>query len=91
MTLKAVGGARFTSGETSEWRRAYGKYGPNGLVSMAAGQSGDNRLTLTKDNTRYFTGQLLAEYSKTFGKHDVTLLEVGLQKWNITVCWKANV
>lgn len=74
LTLKAVGGARFTSGETSEWRRAYGKYGPNGLVSMAAGQSGDNRLTLTKDNTRYFTGQLLAEYSKTFGKHDVTLL-----------------
>ena len=63
LTLKAVGGARFTSKEISEWRRAYGKYGPNGLVSMAAGQSGDNNLTLTKDNTRYFTGQLLAEYS----------------------------
>ena len=48
LTLKAVGGARFTSKEISEWRRAYGKYGPNGLVSMAAGQSGDNNLTLTK-------------------------------------------
>ena len=31
LTLKAVGGARFTSKEISEWRRAYGKYGPNGL------------------------------------------------------------
>lgn len=74
LTLKAVGGARFTSKEISEWRRAYGKYGPNGLVSMAAGQSGDNNLTLTKDNTRYFTGQLLAEYSKSLGSHDFKLL-----------------
>lgn len=74
LTLKAVGGARFTSGEITEWRRAYGKYGPNGLRSMAAGQNGDNRLTLTKDNTRYFTGQLLAEYNKTFGNHEFTLL-----------------
>ena len=74
LTLKAVGGARFTSKEISEWRRAYGKYGPNGLVSMAAGQSGDNNLILTKDNTRYFTGQLLAEYSKSLGSHDFKLL-----------------
>ena len=74
LTLKAVGGARFTSKEISEWRRAYGKYGPNGLVSMAAGQSGDNNLTLTKDNTRYFTGKLLAEYSKSLGSYDFKLL-----------------
>lgn len=74
LTLKAVGGARFESEEITEWRRAYGKYGPNGLTSMAAGQSGDNRLTEQTMNTRYFTGQLLAEYNKTFGKHDISIL-----------------
>lgn len=78
LTLKAVGGARFTAESISEWRRAYGKYGPDGLRSMAAGQSGDNRLTETSIDTRYFTGQLLAEYHRTFGKHELT----GLGGWS---------
>lgn len=74
LTLKAVGGARFLTEEVKEWRRAYGKYGPAGLLSMGAGQKGPNSLKQTSKDTRYFTGQLLAEYKKTFGKHDINVL-----------------
>lgn len=74
LTLKAVGGASFISADIKEWRRSYGKYGPSGLISMAAGQSGPNSLKLTSEDTRYFTGQLLAEYKKTFKQHEVNVL-----------------
>lgn len=74
LTLKAVGGARFRGENTREWRRAYGKYGPSGLISESAGQSGPNRLKQTTEDTRFFTSQLLAEYKKTFGDHDVNIL-----------------
>lgn len=74
LTLKAVGGGRFNSEEVTEWRRAYGKYGPDGLRSMAAGQSGDNSFSSKQSNYRYFTGQLMAEYLKSFGHHNFKLL-----------------
>lgn len=74
LTLKAVGGARFLTEEQKEWRRAYGKYGPSGLISMGAGQSGPNSLKQTSKDTRYFTGQLLAEYKKTIGVHEISAL-----------------
>lgn len=74
LTLKAVGGTRFISNNQKEWRRAYGKYGPSGLISMGAGQSGPNNINQTNSNTRYFTGQLLAEYKKTIGLHDINIL-----------------
>lgn len=74
LTLKAVGGASFISTDIKEWRRSYGKYGPSGLISMAAGQSGPNNLKMTSEDTRYFTGQLLAEYKKTFGQHEINVL-----------------
>lgn len=75
LTLKAVGGFKFDSGQMKVWKREYGKYGPNGLVSMAAGQNGPNRLTQVTTNERYITGQLLGEYKKTFDrKHEVNAL-----------------
>ena len=74
LTLKAVGAAKFTNKEVQEWRRAYGKYGPDGLISQGFGQGDPNSLRLRMANTRYFTGQLLAEYEKTFGAHDVKVL-----------------
>lgn len=69
-----MGGARFLTEEQKEWRRAYGKYGPSGLISMGAGQSGPNSLKQTSKDTRYFTGQLLAEYKKTIGVHEISAL-----------------
>lgn len=74
LTLKAVGGATITNGQYKEWRRQYGKYGPDGLISMGAGQSGPSRVTQSSDNNRYLTGQLLAEYNLKLDKHDFNLL-----------------
>lgn len=74
LTLKAVGGVKFNSGQMKVWKREYGKYGPNGLISMAAGQNGPNRITQSTTNEMYMTGQLMAEYKKTFGKHDISAL-----------------
>lgn len=74
LTLKAVGGAKFTSKEVKDWSRSYGKYGPKGLISMNAGQSGPNSLTATNSDTRYFTGQLLAEYNYKWGNHRFSVL-----------------
>lgn len=74
LTLKAVGGATFTTNLKKEWRREYGKYGPNGLISMAAGQSGPNRINQTNGNTRYLTGQLLADYNVTIKQHEISAL-----------------
>lgn len=74
LTLKAVGGGSITNGQYKEWRRQYGKYGPDGLISMGAGQSGPSRIDQSSDNSRYMTGQLLAEYNLKLGKHDINLL-----------------
>jgi TonB-linked SusC/RagA family outer membrane protein len=74
LTLKAVGGVTFIHNQKKEWRRAYGKYGPNGLISMAAGQSGPNRITQSAANTRYTTGQFLADYNFKVTQHEVNML-----------------
>lgn len=74
LTLKAVGGATITNGQYKEWRRQYGKYGPDGLISMGAGQAGPSRVTQSSDNNRYLTGQLLAEYNLKLDRHDINLL-----------------
>ena len=74
LTLKAVGGATITNGQYKEWRRQYGKYGPNGLISMGAGQAGPNRINQSSDNTKYYTGQLLAEYNIKFKNNEINLL-----------------
>ncbi len=74
LTLKAVGGAVITNTHKKEWRRQYGKYGPNGLVSMGAGQAGPNRINQSSDNTQYYTGQILAEYKFKIKENDFSLL-----------------
>lgn len=74
LTLKAVGGANIKNRQVKEWRRQYGKYGPDGLVSMGAGQAGPNKITQNAQTTRYLTGQLLAEYNLKLHKHDLNIL-----------------
>lgn len=74
LTLKAVGGANIKNRQVKEWRRQYGKYGPNGLISMGAGQAGPNKITQDARTTRYLTGQLLAEYKLKLYKHDLNIL-----------------
>lgn len=74
MTLKAIGAARILNTQTKTWRRQYGKYGPNGLISMGAGQTGPNRLTQSSSTTRYLTGQLTADYDLKIGQHEIHLL-----------------
>lgn len=74
LTLKAVGGANIKNRQVKEWRRQYGKYGPNGLISMGAGQAGPNKITQDARTTRYLTGQLLAEYKLKLPKHDLNIL-----------------
>lgn len=74
LTLKAVGGATYRNRQIKEWRRAYGKYGPDGLISMGAGQYGPNRVSQEAQTTRYLTGQLLAEYNLNFSNHDINIL-----------------
>lgn len=74
LEIKAVGAGRVINSQSKNWRRQYGKYGPNGLNSMGAGQSGPNRLTQSSDNTRYITGQLTADYSVKIKKHDIHIL-----------------
>ena len=78
LSLKAIGGSRFINQSTKEWRRQYGKYGPDGLRVLTAGQKGPNSIKAYKNNTQYFTGQLLAEYKNTFGDHEVG----GLGGWS---------
>lgn len=74
LTLKAVGGANIKNRQVKEWRRQYGKYGPDGLISMGAGQAGPNKITQNARTTRYLTGQLLAEYKLKLHKHDLNIL-----------------
>lgn len=74
LTLKAVGGATIRNRQIKEWRRQYGKYGPNGLISMGAGQSGPNKISQESQTSRYLTGQLLAEYKLKLDKHDLNVL-----------------
>lgn len=74
LTLKAVGGANIKNRQVKEWRRQYGKYGPDGLISMGAGQAGPNKITQDARTTRYLTGQLLAEYKLKLHKHDLNIL-----------------
>ena len=74
LVLKAIGGAIIENSQVKEWRRSYGKYGPNGLISMGAGQSGPNKVNQTSTNRQYLTGQLLAEYSKTVKLNEFNIL-----------------
>lgn len=74
LEIKAVGAGRVINSQSKNWRRQYGKYGPNGLNSMGAGQAGPNRLTQASDNTRYITGQVSADYSVKLKKHDLHIL-----------------
>ena len=74
LTLKAVGGASVTNGQNKEFRRQYGKYGCNGLISMGAGQAGPSRVDQSSYNKRYVTGQLLAEYNLKLKQHTFNLL-----------------
>ena len=74
LSIKAVGGIRYKNEQIKDWRAEYGKYGPKGLISMAAGQTGPNRIIQKTRNTRYMTGQLIAEYKKSFWKNDISVL-----------------
>lgn len=74
LTVRAVGGATIVNSQTKEWRRAYGKYGVNGLVSMGSGQSGPNSVNQINTHRQYLTGQLIAEYKARLGKHDLNVL-----------------
>ena len=74
LLLKAVGGATIRNRQIKEWRRQYGKYGPNGLISMGAGQSGPSKISQESQTSRYLTGQLLAEYKIKLDKHDLNVL-----------------
>lgn len=75
LLLKATGGAIIRNNQTKEFRRAYGKYGPNGLISEGAGQHGPNSVDQNSSSNRYLTGQLIAEYSKVFKEvHDFKIL-----------------
>lgn len=74
LTLKAVGGVTIKNRQIKEWRRQYGKYGPNGLISMGAGQSGPNKVSQESQTSRYYNGQLLAEYQLKYKKHDISIL-----------------
>lgn len=53
LSVKAVGGIRYKNEQIKDWRAEYGKYGPDGLRSMAAGQTGPNRIIQKTRNTRY--------------------------------------
>ena len=74
LSVKAVGGIRYKNEQIKDWRAEYGKYGPDGLRSMAAGQTGPNRVIQKTRNTRYMTGQLIAEYKKTIRKNEMSVL-----------------
>ncbi|MCC8170292.1 MAG: SusC/RagA family TonB-linked outer membrane protein [Parabacteroides sp.] len=74
LTLKAVGGIRYKNQQIKDWRAEYGKYGPDGLISMNAGQTGPNRIIQKTRNTRYMTGQLIGEYKATIRKNEMSVL-----------------
>ena len=74
LSLRAVGGANILDGQKKEWRRAYGKYGVEGLISTAFGQKSPNSVTQNNSHRQYLTGQLIAEYKGVFGKHDINVL-----------------
>lgn len=75
LLLKAIGGGAITNDQRKEWRKAYGKYGPDGLISMGAGQRGPNEVNQKTTHTQYLTGQLLAEYGTVINKlHDLKIM-----------------
>lgn len=75
LLLKAIGGGVITNDQRKEWRKAYGKYGPDGLISMGAGQRGPNEVNQKTTHTQYLTGQLLAEYGTVINKlHDLKIM-----------------
>ena len=61
LSLRAIGGANILDGQKKEWRRAYGKYGVEGLISTAFGQKSPNSVTQNNSHRQYLTGQLIAE------------------------------
>ena len=75
LLLKAIGGGVITTDQRKEWRKAYGKYGPEGLISMGAGQSGPNSINQKNAHSQYLTGQLLAEYGTVIKElHDIKVM-----------------
>lgn len=75
LLLKATGGAIIRNNQTKEFRRKYGKYGPNGLISMGAGQYGPNNIIQESSNSQYLTGQFLTEYNTVINTvHDLKIL-----------------
>lgn len=75
LLLKATGGAVIRNNQTKEFRRQYGKYGPDGLISVGAGQYGPNNIVQKSSNSQYLTAQFLAEYSKIIAQvHDIKVL-----------------
>lgn len=75
LVLKAIGGAILQNNQTKEFRRQYGKYGPNGLISIGAGQYGPNNIIQKSSYNQYLTGQFLAEYSTIINSvHDIKVL-----------------
>lgn len=75
LLLKAIGGGVITNDQRKEWRRAYGKYGPDGLISMGAGQTGPNSVNQRNAHSQYLTGQLLAEYGTVIKElHDIKVM-----------------
>lgn len=55
LSLRAVGGANILDGQKKEWRRAYGKYGVDGLISTAFGQKSPNSVTQNNSHRQYLT------------------------------------
>lgn len=75
LLLKAVGGGVITNDQRKEFSRQYGKYGPNGLISMGVAQTGPNSVEQKSQYTQYLTGQLMAEYGTVINKlHDIKIL-----------------
>ncbi|BDD09470.1 SusC/RagA family TonB-linked outer membrane protein [Fulvitalea axinellae] len=77
LVLTGIGGLRLRDYIRTDWARTYNKYRPDGTIEKSGPWNraeGENSLTELTENRLYATTQLLANYMKSFGKHDINVL-----------------
>jgi len=74
LKLSLLGGIWLSNNRNKEFRRTVERWGPLGLLEVAVGQGSPSSITQYADNNMYITGQFTADYKRSFGKHDLSIL-----------------
>jgi TonB-linked SusC/RagA family outer membrane protein len=73
LSINALAGYNYTSGNETQWDRAYYKYTPKGPTALSWRRA-PNNLILGNSYTNYYNAHIYANYTNTFGDHRIDLL-----------------